>query len=64
MTLKTWLRASVAACLIALPCLSGCSDPPITGPGGGASSGAAGSTDALGVGPPSGTASPNGGMGS
>ena len=48
--MKTRLRGPIAAVLLALPLLilAGCADPPITGPGGGPSSGAAGSTDASG----------------
>ncbi len=48
MTMTAWLRASIVAPLVALPLLSGCTDPPITGPGGGPSTGAAGSTNATG----------------
>jgi hypothetical protein len=52
---KTWLRGSILATILglALPALPGCSDDGGTGagPGGGPSSGAAGSTNDKGAGP-------------
>ena len=62
MTMKIWLRGSLAAALLALPLLSGCSDPPLNGPGGGPSSGTTGGTNPPGVGPygPSGSHEPTG----